>query len=307
MVAEDIGRYQRQKSRLLVIERRPVLMAEHEFSQLPSGAGFAPAGVNRVGEGWANDRVEQYPDYELHLPLRDPRVAYDPPLPIPPPAPPTEAELRAQLADALAAKRGRETELSRAEQAHERAEVHLAKCRGNLAAYADLDAAIAAAAIDALRCSAGIVPVGLSEEMELAIADRERARTELRAADGALTVFRQERADASQAMGDATRTAETLATRVLGHRADALAREHDDFLAQAELRRSALFAYERLTTATKVSISPTVRNVLGTSQDDFAKLHDASAWRAAHAALLADAQAEVDIALEVPARAAEAA
>jgi hypothetical protein len=281
-------------------------MAENELSQLPSAAGFTPAGVRHVGSGWGPDatRRTERMDQELHLPFD--KLLPPEPLP-PPPAPPTEAELRDQLAQAIEAKRGRETELSRAEAAHQRAEEHLSRCQARMASYASIGADIVEATILALRCDAGRFDPTMSEEHEIALNDRVKAEAELLAAEAAVLQFLRERADASQAMGDATRAAETLATRVLGHHADALAREHDDCIAQAKLRRSALFAFERLTTATRVSISMAVRNVLGVSQDDFAKLHDASAWRAAHAALLADAQAEVGIALEVPARTAEAA
>jgi hypothetical protein len=274
-------------------------MPESDFARLHPGAG-----VDRVGSpgdtGPMNVGVNVRHDPTLVIPLahalRVPGMPEAPPEPLPPPpAPPTEQELRQQLGEALDAQHAAEATLRRAESAHERAERNLTRCQTAMASFASLDTEIAASVVEALRCDAGRLSPELSETHELRIADRERARTELVAAEAALIQFRAERAEASAACGDATRAAQVLAARVLSHLADRLAREHDDLIAQARLRRAALFGYERMTTATKVGISMQVRNVLGTDAHEFARQHDSSAWWAAHTALLADPQATVTI------------
>jgi hypothetical protein len=72
----------------------------------------------------------------------------------------------------------RRKDLRRAEGRYERAEQHWQKCQRQLAEFATLEDDIIATTIEALRCGVGRLDPGLSEEMELRLADRKKARSE---------------------------------------------------------------------------------------------------------------------------------
>jgi hypothetical protein len=221
-----------------------------------------------------------------------------PPQATPAPPPPTEQELREQLAAASRLKSESETALGRAQAAHDRAEHHVAKCRQRAASYVGLDDAIAASMVEALRCDAGRVSADLTEEQELAIGDREKARAELTAAENALNVFRAEYAQASSAHGDAARAVDMLIACVLATHAEAIAVEHEALGARAQMLRGVMISFDRFATPYGAPIPNVLRHVYTQiDRSAFARVTDTAAWRAAADALRADPQAEVTIAL----------
>jgi hypothetical protein len=279
-------------------------------------SGFKPPGgvpgyveraeLNRVGPGWSDDRVERHPDYDLHLPLVDTRFDMTPP-PITPAPLPNEQELRGQLAEALRIKSECETMAGRAQAAHDRAERHVERCKGRVAEYAGLDSAIAASTVEALRCDEGRMSPDMTEEQEIAIGDRELARAELTAAESALTTFRSEYAEAAEALGTASETADLLIAKVLVFEAERLALAHEEAMATATMLRGVLIGFDRFRTPQRgVGIPPLLGRVYGgIDQNTFARQVATTTWqlwRTAADQLRADPQATVTLALPEPGR-----
>jgi hypothetical protein len=278
-------------------------MPENSFERIGPSSG-----VDRVGSG--NDvgpdrSVTARHDPTFHEPLAWHISGHGvlPPAPQPPPAPtPTEDELREELAATIEAKRERECEFARAESAHERAELHLAKCTRQLAEFADLDAVIAEATVTALRCDAGRLSAGLSEEMELCLADRERARTELTAAKSAASIFLHERAAAAQALGTASRNVDVLVARILAFEAEALAATYEAVQAKAKVICAALVSFDAaIATPSKITVPGAVRGVYnGIDSNEFVRLLNSelrTVWRTAADALRDDPGHVVELAL----------
>jgi hypothetical protein len=207
----------------------------------------------------------------------------------------SETELRERLAVAVAAKRDADDAAQRAVAAHERAELHREKCVRALADYAGLDETLAAVVVEALRCDAGRLSPDMSEEHELALADRARARAELAAADSAVATFLGERATAASRAGNATREAERCALAVLAMVAQCIAVQHNALLSDAAVLRERLAGFDRIATAGGGATPQAVISVLRDNHVNLARKIDSTAWTAARDALLADPMATVAI------------
>jgi hypothetical protein len=258
---------------------------------------IARAEINRVGAGWDGPtRAEAVAP--LALPLTVPGGLPEAVAP-PPPPPPTEAELRERLSLARAFKHAATETLKRAEAAHQRAEVHRENCARSLANYAHLDAAIAEHTIQALRCDAGRLDPSLSDEAEVALAERDSLRAQLTAADTALSTFRRELAEASQRAGDAARDADRAAVKVLACTAERLAQKHADAVRETTRLFELLASFDRVTGTRGSSLPRSVRSVLVDALPDprgnLMRKLDTSMWTTGIEQLLADPLAIIEL------------
>jgi hypothetical protein len=212
----------------------------------------------------------------------------------PPPAPPTEAELREQLHAALDVQREADAAAQQAEQAHERGQQHLTRCQHRCADFVGLDSELSDATAAALRRGAD---PALPDELASRIAERDRAQTELRSAEQAVAVLLAERAAAARKAGDAAKVVETLTVRLLGFAAERIAEEWRTLTAETKRRRTALLGYDRLMAGKLLPLPLAVRHALGEVTGREAA--DIRPWRAAGDALRADPEATVEI--ELPA------
>jgi hypothetical protein len=247
--------------------------------------------VNRVGEGWglsASHAVADDP--KLHLPFD--RLPPAPPEP-PPASQPTEAEHRAQLADAIAAHRLADEAATRAGEAHDRAIALVQQRRQELASYATLDDDRLAATLTSLRDDDGAITLPAMDDRLL---KREMARLDLEDAERAEATLMADRAVLATAAGNAAKNVDRLAASVLSHRADAIADEHRDLLRQAALKKERLHEFDHFVANTGASMSGNVSSILvAEGRSALARPRDTSRWRALREKLLADPQAEVDV------------
>jgi hypothetical protein len=235
------------------------LMPETRFERLDPRAPLPQPTVRHVGAGWdiGDMRVERL-DRTTNLPFE----SLPPAEPQPLPERPSDAELRKQLQIACDAQKVADETLRRAEAAHERAEHHLQKCQRRLAEFATLDDEIAANTLEALRCDAGRLSPDLSEEMELRIADREKARTELAAAEHAAAVLLTERAEASAAAGRAAEATDRVACAVLNSAAEGIAARFFASMREAERCVRTLAGFDMYATGRGVPLPGLVTEVL---------------------------------------------
>lgn len=170
-------------------------MAETSF---PSHAAIPQSEVRRNGDGWNTPPgVNGRADASSHFPLHTiPPGALIPPPTSPAPAPLTEPELRAKLKDAIAAKASAERAMTAANEAHERATRHVARCRNTLTKYVGLDAEIDAYTVAQLR---GVGRVELSAALRVRLREREVAQVELSSAERAASTLLREMAEAGKA------------------------------------------------------------------------------------------------------------
>jgi hypothetical protein len=273
-------------------------VASNQSATLNPRAPLARAEVNYVGDGWLSPGGKAAPGTNVGLGVTaTQQQAMYPPSPTPPPPPPTEAELRAKLADALDAQKATDEAARQAEAAHERAEQHLSKCQQRVAQYLGLDDIIAAATVDALR-SGATGRAELSEKHELALTDRERARTEMQAAERAVATFRQERAAAAQAAGDAIKLVDLLVAKVLAFTAGSIADAARIKLAEVEAARRTLIAYDKMATPLRIPSPPAIYAVTGVADAREVFISDVTPWTRAADALRADPHANVSV--EIP-------
>jgi hypothetical protein len=249
-----------------------------------------------VGDGWETSRpVAEKRDPVGHHPLFVPVPgAQEPVEQPPPPAPPGEPELRAQLATAIEAAANADSAARRAEAAHDRAEQHVNRCRQQVADFIGLDSELAEATAAALRDGAD---PALPDALASRLAARDRVRAELSAAEAATGTLLSERASAARAAGDAAKAVDTLTARLLSFAAERLAEEARALTAQAAQRRTALLGYDRLLANRLLPMPLSVRAVLGevTGRDTLAA--DAGPWRRASDALRDDPQAAIEVEL----------
>jgi hypothetical protein len=141
----------------------------------------------------------------------------------------------------------------------------------------------------------------LNEAKERRLIAREKARTEAAAAEHAAKVFLAERAEASAAAGRAKEATDRVLRAVLALTAETIAWEHEQLLAQAAVRRDALFGFNRFSANLIPALPPMTRKVLGNDMAQFARARDTSSWRSAADRLREDPQAPIEIALAKPA------
>jgi hypothetical protein len=266
-------------------------MALNLLANLDPRTALARAEVRHVGPGW-------------DLPSRAAsgvNIAFDtPPGPQPssPSAPqPTEAELRDRLREAVERQSKAADAAEKAHTAHERAMVHVAKCRQALAGHIALDQEIAEHTLASLKED---VDPKLPDDLAAKLIARDRAKTDLLAAEGALAALTRELAQASQTAGDAAKEVDILVTKVLAFTAEAIAGDHARLLAEAAARRKALHAYDRIATARKVGLPFAVQHALNASDVDGFRSPDLTPWQQAERELHADPHATITITLPEP-------
>ena len=173
--------------------------AASEFSKLDHRVPLQRAEVRHVGGGWGETRVQRA-DGQVHGPLSvlapgELPEAREPPPPPPPPVL-TEAERRAKLAEAIAARDAAKAALDSAVERHDRAVRDETRCRGVLAGYATLPAEIGVSKENALRAGSD---ASLSDGLRARLQDRAAAEADLAAAQRAVEVFGRERQQATEA------------------------------------------------------------------------------------------------------------
>ena len=273
-------------------------MPETSWDKLDHRAPFERAEVNRVGPGWdiGDMRVERL-DRTTNLPFEPVPATQPQALPVRP----SDEQLRRQLQAAIDARAIANEKMQRAEAAHERAEFHLQKCQRRLAEFATLDEEIAANTLEALRCDAGRLSPDLSEEMELRIADREKARTEAAAAEHAAAVLLAERAEASSAAGETAKAVERVMCAVLNSTAEGIAVHFFASMREAERCMRSLAGFGKFVTGRSGMLPGLVRDVLLAEPRDMrvpvSALGgvDTSAWLRAGDRLKADVEATISM------------
>jgi hypothetical protein len=238
------------------------------------------------------------PHVETALPLILP--GGNPPAPrpvaLPPPPPPSEAELRERLATALERKRTADAKLAAAEAAHDRALQRAEHCKATLEGFADLDDAITAHTVEALRCDAGRLDPAMTEEMELLLADRTTAQVSLTTANRATAILSEELTDARAAATHVTRAAREAGLAVLAVEAMRLVQRHEELVAETERKRLSLHSFARI--ATRETLPVAVLTLLRSHDLPMTALAkmNVSEWQAALDALLADPMTEIEVA-----------
>jgi hypothetical protein len=266
---------------------------ETSWDKIDHRAQFERAEINRTGPGWSDTSRTERLDHTLNLPFE--------PVPpverLPPGVRPSDAELRQQLQIALDAQKIADDNLQRAGAVHERAEHHLQKCQRRFAEFATLDDEIAETTLEALRCDAGRLSPDLSEEMERRLIERERARTEMAAADHAAKVLLAERAEASASAGDAAKATGRVVCAVLSSTAQGIAVSFYAAMQEAERCVRSLAAFDMYAGIQGGVLPGLVRGVLLSEPRDMRVPASAlgnmslDAWRRAGDALRADPHA----------------
>jgi hypothetical protein len=214
------------------------------------------------------------------------------------PAPPTEAQLRTELAAALQAREAAVEGLSRATQAFERAEHRRQKAESHLATFLGLGDQMTAHAVAMARHAEHSDEL-LPEALERRLSDRTAAEHAHRAACDAATILRRELAEVSRRHGDAGVKVDALVMRLLGVAvADLLAAEIMELRGEIERRRESLLVFDRLCTPARVPMSRAVLQALGEANIRPLQPEEMARWQVVADALRADPEAE--LAIELP-------
>jgi hypothetical protein len=207
--------------------------------------------------------------------------------------PPTEAELRAQLRGALAAKQAAVAAATECQEALERGLQHLTRCQTVASRYIGLETELAREVSTALR-SGGTVP-DLSQDTRSL--ERSRAQLDLVAAEQAVATFRAELAQAAHASGDATGTVDALAAQLLALKAEELTEEARELQARMDALVVALTAYSRFGAAFKLGLPIGAGQLVGDVGPQQLYRANPQPWIDALAKLVADPDAAVDVVL----------
>jgi hypothetical protein len=213
----------------------------------------------------------------------------------PPPPAPTEAQLRARLAQVIAAQHDADERLKAAEAALQRAEAHRVSCQRRAAEFATLDNELSVSMAEALRANTD--PAVTRERYSDRLTARAAVLVEATAATSATTTLQREWADAGERAGDLARAVEGVIASVLACAAERIAVEVRELEAEIECRRTALVAFDKFSVG-KGTMPPTARHVLGTGANAQELYRaDMSAWAEAAAALRADPMSAIEIEL----------
>jgi hypothetical protein len=267
---------------------------------------IARAEVNRVGPEWLQTATTAEA-YDSNIHLTDPRDVPDtiermrqvgePPLPErprPPPAP-TESELRERLSETLVVKQEADAAVATAMAARDRAQQLLVERQNALAGFGGLDQQITQHTVERLRENGR---ADLPDSLRERLAQRERARGDLAASEGALAVLSNELVDARNAAEAATRIATNVALAVLNTRIVQTVTRYQAALAEAEGSYRELAEYDRFIAARGV-LPFSVASVMRAPPIDYRAMIaspglDTSHWRTALAALMADPLAALE-------------
>jgi len=260
--------------------------------------------INRIGPEWLQtaQRAEAF-DSGLHVGTdpRDVPEMYEivppggSPAPRPvPPAPPSESELRAKLAETLVVKQAADDAVATAVAAHERAAQLIAERQRTVASFANLDQRIAAFTVEKLR---GSGKADLPADMIAQRTARELARCDLGAAEAASSVLASELADARAAAEQAARIATNVALAILNTAIMGTVERHKRALQDVEASYVELATYDRFISAVGTLpfvVGATLRNPPADHRGLIASpILDPTPWRDALAALLADPAAVI--------------
>jgi hypothetical protein len=266
-------------------------VAENNPARLDHRQPLPQAELRRVGPGWDGTapHLSERSDGQLYHVLHQP--AWAPPSVPEPPAPPAPSEpaLRTELAVALEGAANADALAQRAEEIHQRAEQHINRCRQQVADFIGLDSELAEVTATALRDGAD---PALPDVLASKLTARDRARTELAAAESAAAALLAERTTAARAAGEATKAVDTLTVRILAFAAERIAQEAQNLQAEAQQRRRTLLGFDKLTANRPVHLPLAVRAVLGATVDAREVMGaDAGPWRRAMDALRANPMA----------------
>jgi hypothetical protein len=213
----------------------------------------------------------------------------------PPPPAPTEAQLRARLAQVIEAQHAAGERLKSAESALRRAEAHRVSCQRRAAEFSTLDNELSVAMAEALR--AGTDPAAARERFADRLTERAAVLVEATAATAAATTLQREWADASEAAGDLARAVSGAIAAVLACEAERIAVEVRALEAEIESRKSVLVAFDKFS-VNRGTMPPTARHVLGTGANAQELYRaDMSVWAEAATVLRADPMAAIEIGL----------
>ena len=218
----------------------------------------------------------------------------DPAPETPPPLPPTEAELRERLREAITTYCAVDGAEQQAAAGAQLAAAHVEACHARLSTFASLDSEVDACLIGQLREAERIE---LPDELRARSLQRQEARDALAAAERAHTTLQRELTAARAQATKARQTADAAAAVVLGIEAERLAQRHAALLAEADRVVDAL-GFGRAVAGTHVALPESVSGILVGHQRRLASAGiDTGTWEEAHAALLVDPDAEVSIEL----------
>jgi hypothetical protein len=268
-------------------------VAISEFAKLDHRAPMARAETNRIGDGW-NDPLGRVArdDRGSYMPLTIPGAEPAPQVMEPPPAPPTEDELREVLAERIASMRSSADRVAEAETHAELAAHLVENCKLEVAAFDGLDDEATAAVIEGLRGGSGKFDPADVRRRRL---ERETARDDLTAAQNAKRLLDADLADARTNAETARKAANAAATALLGLAAEAMAKRVRDLDDEAARTREALIGFDRLNSGTDQPLPPVVFDVISGDNALLMKPVDSTAWRNALDALLADPTAKVAV------------
>jgi hypothetical protein len=250
------------------------------------------AEVRHVGPGWD---IPSKAAPGVNPPLGPAPIYTEAPRPLPPQ--PTEAELRSQLAAAIDAQKAADATVQAAQEANERGLAHVQRCRAALARHIDIDARITDHTVAQLKN--GKDDAALPDDLANQLAARDRARTDLLAAENAAAILLRELSAASQEAGNAAKAVEMLVCRVLSFKAGTIADDCRMKLAEVEATRRTLLGFDKMATAMKVPMPGAISSVIGEVDARAIYGADITPWQRAADALRSDPHAAV--AIDVPA------
>jgi hypothetical protein len=206
---------------------------------------------------------------------------------------PDEPALRDTLAARIATRSAAAEAAEAAEQAHLRGEANLSRCQKAFAGFLTLDAEVAEATATALRTGDGRPRID-QEDLRTKVAARDLARSELAAAEGALTVLLRSRGQAITDLQQASAQVDQTTAMILAVHAERLAVRHATLAVEAaailELLMSAAhgIAGVRLGEVTRTALARVDQMAL-------ARPRDARDWERLGTLIKQDPQAELTL------------
>jgi hypothetical protein len=274
-------------------ESGPKLMPEIGLGLEP-GTRAGRAEARRVGGGWDKARgLSDAKDRTFHEAL---------PAPVAeiiargePPPPPSETELRSELAGRLAEEREAQEAHDRTHGAYQCAQAHLQTRKQELTSFDDLDAESLEHMVEALRRGDDAeLPTGLQDK----VVARERARMSFAAADAALLRFADELHAARNELTARTQAVNKAVVPLLGVTAAVgFVRDIREYEEQIRRKQSLLLGYDRLAAAADSAMPESVRDYhFDNLRGRIGTAEQFSVWQTAANTLRADPQAQVEIA-----------
>jgi hypothetical protein len=260
---------------------------------LEPGTRAGRAGVVRTGPGWDKARGLADAADRSHHPSLPPAVQEITDRGEPPP-PPSEPELRSELAERLTAEKQAQAVRDKANATHQRAEAHLQECKQALTSFDDLQSTIDARTRYALRNNRR---ADLTQEMREQLNLREHSRMSFAGADAAALQFSNELADAEAKLTICTQAVNKALVPLLGvTAAEGFVRDIRGHEEQIKRKQSLLLGFDRLAAAADSTMPETVRDYhFDNLRGRVGTVEMFSVWTDAASKLRADPQAQVTI------------